>query len=118
MFAVIDVFDALTSDRPYRAAWSEEDALAWIREEAGRHYDPAVVAEFLRQRGEPGGSRRPRRTAIAGRPGPILQLLRSGSTGRGVTGVADDGAIYDSAGEAYACRVSPAGHWLTTVSAG
>ncbi|GIV87595.1 MAG: histidine kinase [Chloroflexus sp.] len=46
IFAVVDVYDALTSDRPYRAAWSRERALAYIREQAGRHFDPHVVAIF------------------------------------------------------------------------
>jgi HD-GYP domain-containing protein (c-di-GMP phosphodiesterase class II) len=44
VFAVADSFDALTSDRPYRPAWTEEATLAYIRERAGTHYDPAVVA--------------------------------------------------------------------------
>ncbi len=48
MFAVADVFDALTSDRPYRPAWTREDALAHIRDNAGSHFDPAVVDIFLR----------------------------------------------------------------------
>ncbi|TMJ00511.1 MAG: GAF domain-containing protein [Bacillati bacterium ANGP1] len=47
VFAVIDVYDALTSDRPYRRAWPKEKALAYIREQAGKHFDPAVVATFL-----------------------------------------------------------------------
>ncbi len=46
IFAVVDVYDALTNDRPYRAAWSRERALAYIREQAGRHFDPQVVAVF------------------------------------------------------------------------
>ncbi|WP_322815690.1 HD domain-containing phosphohydrolase [Chloroflexus sp.] len=46
IFAVVDVYDALTSDRPYRAAWSRERALAYIREQAGRHFDPHVVDVF------------------------------------------------------------------------
>jgi putative nucleotidyltransferase with HDIG domain len=46
IFAVVDVYDALTSDRPYRAAWSQERALAYIREQAGRHFDPRVVEVF------------------------------------------------------------------------
>lgn len=47
VFAVIDVYDALTSDRPYRPAWSEERALAYIREQAGAQFDPRVVELFL-----------------------------------------------------------------------
>lgn len=48
LFAVIDVYDALTSDRPYRAAWPVEKAVAYLREEAGRHFDPFAVNAFLR----------------------------------------------------------------------
>jgi putative nucleotidyltransferase with HDIG domain len=47
VFAVVDYWDALTSDRPYRDAWSEEKALAHIREETGKHFDPRVVDVFL-----------------------------------------------------------------------
>ncbi len=46
IFAVADTYDAITSDRPYRDARSPEEALAIIREEAGRQFDPAVVAAF------------------------------------------------------------------------
>ena len=46
-FAVVDVWDALTSDRPYRAAWSESQALEYIREQAGKHFDPQAVEVFL-----------------------------------------------------------------------
>lgn len=44
--AVADVFDALTSERPYKKAWSIEEAMALLKEEAGRHFDPQVVAAF------------------------------------------------------------------------
>ena len=47
IFAVVDVWDALTSDRPYRSALSLEDALAYIREGSGKHFDPQVVAAFV-----------------------------------------------------------------------
>jgi putative two-component system response regulator len=47
IFAVIDVWDALTSDRPYRAAWTREKALEYIRGQAGIHFDPQVVRSFL-----------------------------------------------------------------------
>jgi HD-GYP domain-containing protein (c-di-GMP phosphodiesterase class II) len=47
IFAVVDVYDALTSDRPYRPAWSEEEARAYLARAAGRLFDPAVVAAFL-----------------------------------------------------------------------
>jgi putative nucleotidyltransferase with HDIG domain len=43
IFAVVDVWDALTSDRPYRAAWPEEKVLDHIRSLSGTHFDPEVV---------------------------------------------------------------------------
>jgi HD-GYP domain-containing protein (c-di-GMP phosphodiesterase class II) len=47
LFALADVYDALTSDRPYRAAWSKEKALEYIQEQAGTHFDPHLVPLFL-----------------------------------------------------------------------
>lgn len=47
--AVADVFDALTSKRPYKEAWSFERALETIDADAGRHFDPAVVAALHRR---------------------------------------------------------------------
>jgi len=44
IFAVIDVWDALSSPRPYREAWPAEKVHAHIREQAGAHFDPQVVA--------------------------------------------------------------------------
>ena len=46
--AVVDVFDALTSDRPYKKAWPVEEALELLQREAGRHFDPALVELFIR----------------------------------------------------------------------
>lgn len=46
IFAVVDVWDALTSDRPYRAAWSQEKALDYIRENSSKHFDPQVAKVF------------------------------------------------------------------------
>jgi PAS domain S-box-containing protein len=48
IFAVVDVWDAITSDRPYRRAWEPAQALQYIRDQSGRHFDPRVVAVFLR----------------------------------------------------------------------
>ncbi len=45
--ALADVYDALSSRRCYKEAWSEDDVLATIREEAGRQFDPELVAVFL-----------------------------------------------------------------------
>ncbi len=47
IFAVIDVWDALTSDRPYRKAWTSKKALEHIREQSGKHFDPKVVDIFM-----------------------------------------------------------------------
>jgi PAS domain S-box-containing protein len=47
MFALVDVYDALTSDRPYRSAWSKEDTVQYIQSHSGRHFDPRLVPEFL-----------------------------------------------------------------------
>jgi putative two-component system response regulator len=47
IFAIVDVWDALTSDRPYRQAWSHEKTTAYIREQSGRHFDPNLVEKFL-----------------------------------------------------------------------
>jgi HD-GYP domain-containing protein (c-di-GMP phosphodiesterase class II) len=47
VFAVVDVYDALTNDRVYRPAWPKSDAVAYIRDQAGRHFDPQVVEAFL-----------------------------------------------------------------------
>ena len=52
IFAVIDVWDALTSDRPYRPAWSHEKTLAYIRDLSGTHFDPKVVDLFIKTMAE------------------------------------------------------------------
>jgi putative two-component system response regulator len=52
LFAIADVWDALTSDRPYRPAWTEEDARTYIREQSGKHFDPQVVELFFKVIGE------------------------------------------------------------------
>jgi putative two-component system response regulator len=48
LFAIADVWDAVTSDRPYRAAWTKEQAAAYIREQSGKHFDPQVVELFFK----------------------------------------------------------------------
>ncbi len=45
--AVADVFDALTSERGYRQAWSLETTVAWMERESGKHFDPDVLSAFL-----------------------------------------------------------------------
>ena len=47
IFAIIDVWDALLSDRPYRNAWSRDRALEYIKFHAGDHFDPAVAKAFI-----------------------------------------------------------------------
>jgi PAS domain S-box-containing protein len=47
LFALVDVWDALTSDRPYRKAWSEEKARQYIQESSGTHFDPEFTDRFL-----------------------------------------------------------------------
>ena len=47
IFAVVDVWDALRSSRPYRDAWPEEKVRVYIRKQAGAHFDPQIVDIFL-----------------------------------------------------------------------
>jgi putative nucleotidyltransferase with HDIG domain len=47
IFTLVDVWDALRSDRPYRPAWPKEDVIAYIREQAGRQFDPNLAPLFL-----------------------------------------------------------------------
>lgn len=47
IFAVVDVYDALTSDRPYRKAWSRDSTLAYLRQQSGQHFFPEAVTAFL-----------------------------------------------------------------------
>ena len=47
LFALVDVYDALISDRPYRSAWSKRDAVLYIESQSGKHFDPKIVPEFL-----------------------------------------------------------------------
>lgn len=49
IFAVVDVWDALSNDRPYRLAWSEAHVRGKLLEESGQHFDPRVVTAFLRE---------------------------------------------------------------------
>jgi PAS domain S-box-containing protein/putative nucleotidyltransferase with HDIG domain len=46
LFAIIDVWDALRSDRPYRAGWTTEQSRQYILEQSGKHFDPAIVEIF------------------------------------------------------------------------
>ena len=48
IFAVVDVYDALTHDRPYRPAWSNQEAIRYLAEQSGRHFDPVIVESFIK----------------------------------------------------------------------
>ncbi len=47
IFAVVDVWDAVRSDRPYRPAWPEKQALDFLNEESDKHFDPQLVSLFI-----------------------------------------------------------------------
>jgi PAS domain S-box-containing protein len=51
IFTVVDVWDALTSDRPYRSHWSTENAHRYLVEQSGKQFDPQVVDAFIRLQG-------------------------------------------------------------------
>ena len=53
LFAVVDVYDSMTHPRPYRQAWSHEDAIEYIRSQAGSHFDPVIARAFLESSLEP-----------------------------------------------------------------
>ena len=48
LFAIVDVWAVLTSDRPYRLAWSEDETRSYIKAQAGKQFDPQVVEVFLK----------------------------------------------------------------------
>jgi PAS domain S-box-containing protein/putative nucleotidyltransferase with HDIG domain len=48
IFAVVDVWDALISDRPYRQAWKVEQIRQYIRDQSGKHFEPRIVDAFLK----------------------------------------------------------------------
>ena len=45
--AIADVFDALTSTRPYKEAWPIHDAVEFVKQESGKHFDPHLVEVFM-----------------------------------------------------------------------
>ena len=47
IFAIVDVWDAIQSERPYKRAWSRDEALELIKESAGKHFDPKLTKIFL-----------------------------------------------------------------------
>jgi HD-GYP domain-containing protein (c-di-GMP phosphodiesterase class II) len=48
----VDVWDAITTDRPYRKGWPRDKALKYIREQSGKYFDPQLVEIFLQEMGE------------------------------------------------------------------
>lgn len=52
LFAIVDVWDAITTDRPYRKGWPRKKALKYIREQCEIHFDPKMVELFLQEIGE------------------------------------------------------------------
>lgn len=46
--SIVDVFDALTRRRPYKEPWTKQEALAYINEEKGKHFDPSIVETFIK----------------------------------------------------------------------
>ena len=48
IFAIVDVYDALTSDRPYRKAWEKERTIQYLKDQSGIHFDPSIVETFLK----------------------------------------------------------------------
>lgn len=73
IFAVVDVWDALRSARPYRVAWPEDKVLENLKEQSGKHFDPKVVEAFLNlldilfPKGESGAGRRSRTSGYVSR---------------------------------------------------
>ena len=51
IFAVADVWDAVTSERPYRKGWTKQKAIKYIREQSGKHFEPRIVDAFLKMFG-------------------------------------------------------------------
>jgi HD-GYP domain-containing protein (c-di-GMP phosphodiesterase class II) len=52
IFSVIDIWDALLSDRPYRKAWQRKKVIEYLKEISGSYLDPAIVPVFLKMIGE------------------------------------------------------------------
>ncbi len=52
ILALVDVYDALTSARPYKKAWTHADAIEWIAGRAGSHFDPELTASFVAREAE------------------------------------------------------------------
>lgn len=64
LLAAGDVYDALTSHRPYRSGMTHADAVAWITEQSGTHFDPQIVKAFLAVMSEPPSATKPPATPV------------------------------------------------------
>jgi diguanylate cyclase (GGDEF)-like protein/putative nucleotidyltransferase with HDIG domain len=81
ILAVVDCFDALTSERPYRPAVSHDAALGVLHDQAGKAFDPAIVAQFIQLA--------PYLTPPSDRPSRKIRLSKEGITGAPVGATAD-----------------------------
>ncbi len=52
LFTIVDIWDAITTNRPYRQGWPKEKALEYIREQSGKYFDPQLVEIFLKEIGD------------------------------------------------------------------
>jgi PAS domain S-box-containing protein/putative nucleotidyltransferase with HDIG domain len=52
VFSIVDVWDALLSDRPYRKAWEKEKVVAYLKQQVGTYFDPTTMEEFLDSQGK------------------------------------------------------------------
>jgi HD-GYP domain-containing protein (c-di-GMP phosphodiesterase class II) len=84
IFAVVDVWDALSFDRVYRGAWTQDEVVAHLEREAGRHFDPRLVRVFL--------AHRPALVAIGTSDGPTPELGRASLVHAEATAVLSDRA--------------------------
>jgi PAS domain S-box-containing protein len=50
IFAIVDVWDAITNERPYRPAWPKEKAMEYIQEQVGKYFDPKIAESFIKIR--------------------------------------------------------------------
>src|SRR5438093_11277526 len=73
MLALVDCYDALTTNRPYRSPMSREQVIEFFRRESGRPYDPAVVQTFLDRHEEIEAARKP----VVARTGDLWRINES-----------------------------------------
>lgn len=79
ILSVVDCFDALTSDRPYRAALSTEEAFEVLRERRGHMYDPMIVDAFLSLQPRLAMAPEPSSPAVVAAAGTSAQAIRDGA---------------------------------------